>query len=98
MVERIPADSGELIGQRLGRYLISSSLGRGGMAEVFKASDERLNRQVAIKVVLPIYGSEPDYCSASCARRRSSPGFNIPTSCRSMISASTTACRFWCYR
>ena len=59
MVERIPADSGELIGQRLGRYLISSSLGRGGMAEVFKASDERLNRQVAIKVVLPIYGSEP---------------------------------------
>ena len=56
-----PATTGNegLIGQRLGRYLISSSLGRGGMAEVFRARDERLSREVAIKVVLPAYGSEP---------------------------------------
>ncbi len=49
----------ELIGQHLGRYRIASSLGRGGMAEVFKAEDDRLSREVAIKVVLPIYASEP---------------------------------------
>ncbi len=50
----------QLIGQRLGRYRVSSSLGLGGMAEVFQASDERLSREVAIKVVLPAYGSEPE--------------------------------------
>ncbi len=59
MGEKIPTDSEELIGQRLGRYLVSSSLGRGGMAEVFKARDDRLSREVAIKVVLPMYGSDP---------------------------------------
>ncbi len=49
----------KLIGQRLGRYRITSSLGCGGMAEVFQAGDDRLGREVAIKVVLPAFASEP---------------------------------------
>ena len=47
-----------LIGQRLGRYQVSSRLGQGGMAEVFCASDDKLDREVAIKVVLPAYASD----------------------------------------
>lgn len=37
-------------GDRLGRYEIENSLGAGGMGEVFRARDTRLNRTVALKV------------------------------------------------
>ena len=40
-------------GARLGPYQIVSPLGAGGMGEVYKATDTRLNRTVAIKVLPP---------------------------------------------
>ncbi len=50
-----------MIGKTLGRYRLEASLGRGGMAEVFRAHDERLGRTVAVKVVLPAFASEPQF-------------------------------------
>src|SRR5262249_26314734 len=38
------------IGQRLGSYEITALLGKGGMGEVYRARDSRLNRDVAVKV------------------------------------------------
>jgi hypothetical protein len=51
-------DAGSLVGKRLGSYQIISLIGVGGMGEVYKARDTRLNRIVAIKV-LPTYWPAP---------------------------------------
>ena len=46
-------------GVRLGPYEIVSALGAGGMGEVFRARDTRLDRSVAIKVLSPRLSSDP---------------------------------------
>ena len=48
-----------LEGQRLGCYLLSARIGTGGMGEVYRARDTKLNRDVAIKVLLPEVASDP---------------------------------------
>ena len=47
-------------GTRLGAYEIISTLGAGGMGEVYRARDARLDRQVAIKVLPDAVVDDPD--------------------------------------
>src|SRR4051812_18995565 len=48
-------------GQRLGPYTVEGLLGTGGMAEVYRASHQTLERTVAIKVINPAFNSDPTF-------------------------------------
>ena len=47
-------------GSRLGPYEILAPIGAGGMGEVYRARDERLKRDVAIKVLPVSFSTDPD--------------------------------------
>jgi Tol biopolymer transport system component len=51
---------GTLVGARFGSYTIRSLLGVGGMGEVYRAHDETLEREVAIKVLSPSFTAQPE--------------------------------------
>ena len=46
-------------GVRLGPYEIQSAIGAGGMGEVYRARDTRLNRDVALKILPASFADEP---------------------------------------
>src|SRR5262245_2219419 len=47
-------------GTRIGPYEIVASLGAGGIGEVYRARDTRLNRDVAIKVLPALFAGDPE--------------------------------------
>src|SRR5262245_51060060 len=49
-----------MIGNKLGQYEIESSLGSGGMGEVYQARDIRLGRNVAVKVLPEAFAKDPE--------------------------------------
>ncbi len=48
------------VGTRLGVYEILAQIGAGGMGEVFRARDTKLNREVALKVLPDSFANDPD--------------------------------------
>ncbi|MEE9570804.1 MAG: protein kinase, partial [Gammaproteobacteria bacterium] len=47
-------------GTKLGHYEMLSSLGMGGMGEVYRAKDTKLDREVAIKVLPELFSRDPE--------------------------------------
>jgi serine/threonine protein kinase len=50
-----------LIGTTLGKYKILAPLGQGGMARVYRAHQENLDREVAVKVLPPWYAADRNF-------------------------------------
>ena len=78
----------------MGIYKLGPLLGAGGMGEVYRARDTKLDRDVAIKILPDAFAADPDRLRAlrarsARARRRSI----IRTSARSTASRTPTACR-----
>jgi len=68
-------------GTRLGPYEILAPIGAGGMGEVYKASDTRLNRIIAIKVLNGAYGERFEQPHES---------FRLATTGRNLFSSIAT--------
>ena len=52
------AELGAVLG---GRYRLDQVLGQGGMATIFRATDNKLGREVAVKVLRPGYGADAQF-------------------------------------
>ncbi|HEY3123439.1 MAG TPA: serine/threonine-protein kinase, partial [Thermoanaerobaculia bacterium] len=65
-------------GKRLGPYEILSPLGAGGMGEVYKARDIRLDRFVAIKILPTEVASDPDRLRRFEQEARAASALNHP--------------------
>jgi eukaryotic-like serine/threonine-protein kinase len=65
-------------GVRFGPYRILSSLGVGGMGEVYRALDTRLQRDVAVKVLLPAVANDPDRLARFAREARVLASLNHP--------------------
>src|SRR6267143_2028567 len=65
-------------GTKLGPYEIRSPLGAGGMGEVYRARDTRLNRDVAIKVLPASFSSDPDRLQRFAQEARAAAALSHP--------------------
>ena len=69
------------VGTQLGPYEILSPLGAGGMGEVYKARDTRLDRTVAIKVLPEHVAADPDLKKRFEREARTVAALNHPHIC-----------------
>src|ERR1700686_2396986 len=65
-------------GQKIGPYEVAAQIGAGGMGEVYKARDPRLNRDVAIKILPASFSADPDRLQRFAQEARAAAALNHP--------------------
>ena len=68
-------------GDRLGPYEVTSQIGAGGMGEVYQARDTRLDRTVAIKVLLSPLATDPQIRDRFEREAKAIAALNHPNIC-----------------
>src|SRR5260370_14640226 len=67
-----------MAGQLFGHYRVLEKIGSGGMGEVFRARDERLGRDVALKLIRPASSNNPDHLRRFEQEARAAAALNHP--------------------
>src|SRR5580693_7315859 len=65
-------------GQLIGHYRVLEKIGAGAMGEVFRARDERLGRDVALKLIRPASSENPDHVRRFELEARAAAALNHP--------------------
>jgi len=63
---------------KIAQYTIVSKIGTGGMGEVYRARDTRLDREVAIKIVLTSFSNDSDRLKRFEQEARATSALNHP--------------------
>ncbi|HEX7173512.1 MAG TPA: protein kinase [Candidatus Limnocylindria bacterium] len=75
-----PLEPDPMLGRVLAdRYRIDALVARGGMARVYRARDERLERDVAIKVLAPPYGDDAAFTERFLGEARAAASLSHPS-------------------
>ncbi len=61
-----------------GRYRLVELLGQGGMARIYRGHDNQLDRHVAVKLLRPEYGRDPDFSSRFRQEAQNAASLNHP--------------------
>ena len=67
-----------MTGQVIGHYRVLEKIGAGAMGEVFRARDERLGRDVALKLIRPASSDNPDHLRRFELEARAAAALNHP--------------------
>jgi|HubBroStandDraft_6_1064221.scaffolds.fasta_scaffold16430_3 Tol biopolymer transport system component len=67
-----------MTGQLIGHYRVLEKIGSGAMGEVFRARDERLGRDVALKLIRPASSQNPDHLRRFELEARAAAALNHP--------------------
>src|SRR5579863_3861690 len=68
-----------MVGRQIQQYQLLEKLGAGGMGEIYKALDTRLNRTVAIKVLPSAKSGDPDRRRRFLQEAQAASGLNHPS-------------------
>ena len=61
-----------------GRYRLKDKVGTGGMATVFRAQDQVLDRTVAVKIMLPQYAGDATFAARFKQEAQAAAGLSSP--------------------
>lgn len=74
------SEQDSLVGRTLAeRYRVDALIARGGMARVYRARDERLDRDVAIKVLSSPYADDPEFTARFLNEARAAASLSHPS-------------------
>lgn len=90
-----PPEPDPMIGRTIAnRYRVDELIARGGMARVYRAHDDRLERDVAVKVLSPPYADDPEFTARFLQEARAAASLSHPSLVHVYDSGSHGAAHF----